>query len=264
MDHAGRVEVIFVEQAIFTSVQSRRARGYHLVAQSPGIPASLAERLNHWGPSHDPLLDPDVDASSVSFFPSEDGWYVLARTGYGGPEYSGRGSLQVVTRFLALRSSHLAEYDQSPLALFHTAMALAHLRLLFQPPERLDEVELPAPTHLGSPRPTDALHASVYETVQRHLRDDGRVAVLSVVRPLDIVARLLLDLPAEERCWLSFTTGLKPPRHRHFRLNLAPTGDPQLVRQYVAQGITCVRSSKPRRSARFGGSVPLLAASRAT
>ncbi len=28
------------------------------------------------------------------------------RTGYGGPEYSGRGSLQVVTRLLALRSNH--------------------------------------------------------------------------------------------------------------------------------------------------------------
>jgi GTPase-associated protein 1, N-terminal domain type 2 len=233
---------MFVQQALFTSTQSRRGRGYHLVGQSPGIPDALAERLNHWGPSHDSLIDNDVDAESVSFFPADEGWFILARTGYGGPEYSGRGSLQVVTRILALRSNHLAGFDLCPLALYRTACALGHLRLLFSPPEKLPEVELPTTTYLGrqteeSPGP----HPTLLANVHRHLREDGRVAVVNAQHPLGLVNRVLSAMPPEERCWLSFTTGLKPSRHRQFRLNLAPTGDQQLVRQYAAQGISCIR-----------------------
>lgn len=233
---------MFVQQAVFTSTESRRARGYHLVAQSPGIPDSLAERLNHWGPSHDSLLHTEIDADSISFFPVDEGWYILARTGYGGPEYSGRGSLQVVTRMLALRSNHLAEYNSCPLTFYHAAMALGHLRLLFHPPERLEELEIPTRTNLGSVnQSTPTVHPTLYNNIQRHLKDDGRVAVLHVTEPLELLSRILQELRPDERPWMSFTTGLKPSRHRHFRLNLAPTGDKHLIRQYVAQGIACVR-----------------------
>lgn len=242
MDHARWVELMFVQQAVFTSAQSRRGRGYHLVGQSPGVPDSLAERLNHWGPSHDSLIHGELEAESISYFPADEGWFILARTGYGGPEYSGRGSLQVVTRLLALRSNHLAGYDCCPLALYRAAASLGHLKLMFAPTEKLPELELPTRTYLGCTAASNApLHPTLMSNVCRHLRDEGRVAVLNVDQPLSIVSHVLAGLPPEERYWMSFTTGLKPSRHRQFRLNLAPAGDQNLIRQYVAQGISCVR-----------------------
>ena len=83
--------------------------GYHLVARSAGISEDLACRLSAWGPTHGSLLDESRDASSLSFFTPDDRWSVLARTVYGGPEYSQRGGRQIVTLFDRYGSAAVGE-----------------------------------------------------------------------------------------------------------------------------------------------------------
>ncbi len=62
---------MLLEQAIFTSAVTQRARGYQLVAQSPGICDIDARELTIWCPTHDALLEEGRWAQSVNFHPLE-------------------------------------------------------------------------------------------------------------------------------------------------------------------------------------------------
>ncbi len=78
---------------------------------------------------------------------------------------------------------------------------------MFAPTEKLPELELPTRTYLGRTAASNAPAASNPDQhVCRHLRDEGRVAVLNVDQPLSIVNHVLAGLPPEERYWMSFTT----------------------------------------------------------
>ena len=132
-----------VEQAIFTSLRSRKSQGYHLVAQSSGLDDQLARRLCTWGPSHASLMNDHPDAESLNFHPLTDDWFAVSRTVYGGPEYSGRGGLQVFTQFLLLRREQLARYENHPLLVVQTAQLLGNLRLVSNILHHLPPVELP-------------------------------------------------------------------------------------------------------------------------
>ncbi len=113
-----------VEQAIYTSAVTNRGRGYHLVSRSAGITHGLETRLNLWCPSHASLLDPDDDASSLNFHPLDHDHFSLSRTVNGGPEFSQRGGLQVVTLILVFNREQLAGYVNNSLALARTARAM--------------------------------------------------------------------------------------------------------------------------------------------
>ena len=86
---------MFVEQAIFTSLKTRRQEGYQLAAVSPGIASEGAKELEVWGPAHDSLLDGMQGASSVNFHPLTSGDYCVSRTVAAGEEYSGRGGPRI-------------------------------------------------------------------------------------------------------------------------------------------------------------------------
>ncbi len=74
-----------VEQAIFTSVRSRKSQGYHLVAQSPGLTDEMGRALTKWGPSHASLLVESPNAESLNFHSIDDDWCAVSRTTHGGP-----------------------------------------------------------------------------------------------------------------------------------------------------------------------------------
>lgn len=138
-----------VEQAIFTSARTRHAQGYHLTSRSPGITDDVARALSVWSPSHGGLIDTAPVAVSLSYFPLASNRGVLARSVYGGPEYSDRGGLQIVTRMLVFGREQLAGYANNPLHLARIALALGHLRLSGRLEPVLEPVELPDRTVLA-------------------------------------------------------------------------------------------------------------------
>ncbi len=231
--------LIKVEQAIFTSLRSRRNQGYHLVAHSPGFDASLAPVLNTWGPSHGSLLNDQPTAESINFAPLAPEWYSVSRTTYGGPEYSGRGGLQVFTRFLLLRREQLAGYENNALALIRTALTMGELRLHVAPPDQLDPIELP--DHALADVVEEGAAGNVpMDDVMRILRFQNRVAILGLSDPYPTLAQIIRSTPREDRLKLSFTTGLKPSVHRDFRLHFVSGSDIQIQSQLTSQGVDLV------------------------
>jgi hypothetical protein len=233
---------MYVEQAIFTSARTRHAQGYHLTSRSPGITDEIAQALSQWSPSHGGLLESAIDAVSLNYFPLPSNRGVLARSVYGGPEYSDRGGLQIVTRMLVFQREQLAGYSNNPLNLAQLAMALGQLRLTGNLEQLLEPVELPDQTALA----TAALgpdvvepSESVQELLQR-LQTASRVAVVGAENPRELLEELLQHTHSDDRLDVSFTTGLKPSMHRQFRLQFLTAADPRLRGQLAAQGVECV------------------------
>lgn len=247
-----------IEQAIFTSADSGPMRGYQLVARSPGVDRRLAQELCRWAPSHASLWGDGAMSWSLNYFPAGEDWVAITRTLYGGPEYSRRGGMQVVTTMLAMRLEQLSGYHFNPLAVARTALALGHLWLQPHPEERLSTVTLPPrsavpcgneadetvlkaiddepPTSDRAARATPPLLGQVLDLI----RDGQRVAVAGIRDPIAAFGELIALIPPAERPEVSFTTGLKPSIRRAFRLHFLPTADPTLRRSLTSQGIHCV------------------------
>ncbi len=234
---------MFVEQALFTSAQTRQARGYHLVARSPGITDELAQTLSVWGPTHDSLVGPDVGFHSLNYFAAADGWGVLSRTVLGESEFSDRGGFRVETNLLLVRREQLSGYRDDPLALGRTALALGYLRLRTSSPGELAPIELPGSSvlcdpaggHLSADTPLSELTGRILDELR-----DRRVVVIGARNPVPIVSSVLCRLPDRDRASFSFTTGLKPSLHRRFDLQFLPTAESRSQRQLEASGIVCI------------------------
>ncbi|QDU40440.1 hypothetical protein Mal4_47970 [Maioricimonas rarisocia] len=235
---------MIVEQAVFTSVQTRSAQGYHLVARSPGVNERLAQTLAQWGPSQGALVGRDVDDNSLSCFATDDGRVVLMRSVYGGPEYSGRGSLQVVTYYAICRRQDLAGYDDNSLRLARVLLAQGHLRLQTDFARPLASLDLP--DH-ASARPADRMardsSAPLAATILEQLDADQRIAVVGAIDAWKTLEGVLQQIPAAWRLELSFTTGLNPSVHRRFLLHFLPEADTRRRSDLQRQGIMCVDAS---------------------
>lgn len=228
-----------VEQAVFTSVRSRKSQGYHLVASSSGVSDELARIITTWGPSHASLLSEDADAQSHNFHPLTQGWHAISRTSYGGPEYSGRGGLQVFTHYLIVSTEQLAAYQDDPICLALTAQSLGYLR--FQPLGREDLPTVDLPDHpLARPSRAPSEVLAVLPDVIRTLRLKQRVAVIGLNDPLPALGELLHNTPQEERLGISFSTGLRLSVARGFRVHFAKRADAAFYAQLSSQGIDFV------------------------
>jgi hypothetical protein len=228
-----------VEQAVFTSVRTRKSQGYHLIAASPGVNDQLARIITTWGPSHASLLSEDPDAQSYNFHPLSDELFAVSRTAYGGPEYSGRGGLQVFTHYLIVHTEHLQAYQEDPLALARTAQSLGLLR--FQPigREDLPVLELPDHSLVKPSRPATEVLAILPDLI-RTLRLKHRVAIIGLDDPLPTLSKLLQDTPREERLAISFSTGLRLSVARSFRVHFARYADAAFYAQLSTQRIDYV------------------------
>jgi hypothetical protein len=227
------------EQAIYTSARTNRASGYHLIAQSSGIDEHQARALIQWCPSHAGLASEETGASSLNFHPLDDGWVALSRTVYGGPEYSARGGLQIVTRVLLLRSEYLAGYQYDPVMVAQVAMAFGHLRLEPSAPEVLPTLDLPDRPNRAEPV-GDPVTDSLVNRIWNCVTSGKRALVVGAQAPLLVLALLLASLPERQRLDLAFTTGLKPSMNRPFRLHFLPAADAGLQQQLARQGICIV------------------------
>jgi hypothetical protein len=232
----GAENMTLVEQAVFTSAETDRLAGYQVVSKSPGVCTADCRELAVWCPSHDSLLDLGAESPSLNFHPLPSGAYCISRTTPAGWEYSGRGGVRVYTHCLIVPPTVLSRFSNNPFALARAAEASGAMKVLAQPPKRLE----PLPLVGGAAAVDQTLLAQLAgcpgpqrltALVQAAL-DCVCLAVAGPVPAGQLMAGLLSCLPPQCRTEFSFSTGLKFSSRRPFRLVALP-GDPA-QRRWVA------------------------------
>ena len=215
-----------IQQAIFTSAQTKRASGYHLACRSSGLSEADARELTAWGPSHDSLADSTPAAQSVNFFPLSSGSFCVSRTVIAGQEYSGRGGWRVFTTCLVISPADLSRFANNPFAIIRAALAAGELDPPAVLPQSLE------PLSLGG-RAAGVDHTILYRLSARVSADEivrlitavfkqRHVVVGAAVDGELLVAGVLNSLPVDRRPELSFSTGLRFCSQRPFRLTVLP------------------------------------------
>jgi hypothetical protein len=245
-----------VDQISYGSVKRRNMKGYQIIGKSHGVDAALSGAFCRWAPSHNALEGaPDEtseDAWALSFFPISESRFAIARTVHGGPEYSGRGGLTVMTTALLIAKEQFEQYENHAVDVARTAMALGHLILRPDSSESLPTVTMPKtplalrlPVSDWSDNGVPRLPAHAVQWVAREscslLRDNRRVMIVGPCDPLPILTLLLDQLSAEERPRISFACGLKPSNRREFCLQFTHQEmTPKLQRELARQGIEAI------------------------
>ncbi|MCA9138379.1 MAG: hypothetical protein KDB00_16525 [Planctomycetales bacterium] len=243
-----------VEQITYGSLNRSRMKGYQIIGKSPGIDGTTASSFCKWAPSHNSLeVGSDQaaqDAWGLSFFPLSDYHYAIARSVHGGPEYSGRGGLAVVTAALVMNRKQLGAYEFHGVDIARTAIALGNLILKLDQDETLPPVTLTVrPLSMSQPKsdftdstkpllPGHAVNWIARETVSL-LRDNRKVMIVGKSDPLPILTLLLDQLTPRERAETSFACGLKPSSRRDFRVQftqdiMSPKMQKELDRSGIA------------------------------
>jgi hypothetical protein len=230
--------MVQIEQAVFTSAQTDCGVGYQLVAASPGIAEADRRQLTIWGPSHDSLLKTGKDAVSFNFFPLPSGAFCVSRTTPIGWEYSGRGGSRIYTHCLVVTVELLSQFANHPLALAREAVAAGAFDVPAKVPAALEPLEftatLPADYEASLAELSQQVEArQMTELVQSVATAACTAAASGFASPEQLIARLFDCLPLENRTAVSFSTGLRYPSRRPFRILPLPT-DPA-ARRWLAR-----------------------------
>jgi hypothetical protein len=231
-----------IEQAIFTSAQTDRSRGYQLVAASPGIGAEEARELAAWGPSHGSLNGEGAGGLSVNFHSLSSGRWCVAESVDAGEEYSGRGGARVYTQSFIVAPEELARFANNPFAVLRAARNRGLLRVHDAAPTTLTAFELPGRT----PAVDEGILAEFVERwgaeriawlLETTVSADALVIVGAENRN-SLLAGLLNCLPVECRPEISFATGLVCSLRRPFRINALEVDEVELRRLGRQPGVT--------------------------
>jgi GTPase-associated protein 1, N-terminal domain type 2 len=213
-----------IEQALFTSAETDRVRGYQLIASSSGVGPQIARELTTWGPSHESLCDTGGAASSVNFHPLGGDRWCVAQSVAAGEEYSGRGGTRVYTQSFVVGTEELGRFANNPFSLLRAVRGRGLLKVQNSVPSQLTPFELPG----RSAAVDEGVLADFTERygaqriawlVEAALTSD-RLLVLGAENRDLVAAGLMNCLPAECRPELSFATGLVYSPRRPFKINL--------------------------------------------
>lgn len=238
------MRMLEVEQAIFASADRGSMRGYQLIAKSAGIDAACSQTLCRWSPTQ---LALEMDQWALSCFRISETMVAISRSLWGGSEYSGRGSAEVVTVMLILRDEQFSAYADHPLSVASTALAMGLLKLPFDVTSPLlERASLPPyplvnrpPIAGEEPTPPVATIATLVEL----LTQQRRLAVIGATNPWGILARMLAQLPRPVRRQLSFTTGLTPTISRPFQVHFLATADAAMLHNIRSQNMVCLTAN---------------------
>ncbi len=233
---------MLIEQAVFTSARTDRARGYHLVAGSPGIRVEDARQLTAWAPAHGSLCGSEPDAQSVNFHPLASGAVCVSRSAAAGAEYSGRSGPRVYTQFFVVPAEVLARFANNPLAFLRAVRVHGALKLFDPVPSILPAFDLPGRTAAVD----EGLLVDLTERlgprrmawlVEKALSADSLVLV-EAPHAEGLLAGLLNCLPVECRPEMSFATGLVYSPRRPFRINVVEADAAERRRLARQPGVT--------------------------
>ncbi len=238
--------VMKVEQAVFASSDRGNVKGYQLVAQSAGIDSAQAIEITRWAPTR--LPSDASDHWTISAWTLPDNTVAVTRTVYGGPEYSERGGIQVVTLFLLLGGEQFRAYDYNAISVVKTAMALGYLRLPFDMPRReLPRVGLPGHPIIESARIGYQANTNPYrallDRISAALADSKRVAVVGLSDQIGAVEELISRMTFAQRRNFSFTTGLSPSIRRPLQAHFYRRPDMARQRTLEAEDIVCFHAN---------------------
>ena len=233
---------LLIEQAIFTSAETDRLSGYHVVAHSAGVLEEDLREIAAWAPSHDSLLDDDQDAASVNFHPLPSGAFCVSKSTAAGGEHSGRAGPRIYTQCLVAPAEALARFANNPFALLTAAFAQGSLKTHDEIPTCLDAFRLAGratPFDQGLPsRFLTAPGAEWLEPLLEAALSTVPLAIVSREHRQRAVAMLLNCLPVECRPWISFSTGLKYSPSRPFRVFGATPDSDEAKRVLRRFGVT--------------------------
>lgn len=252
---------MLVEQAIFTSLKTRRQEGYQLAATSPGITSDVAKELAHWGPAHDSLVLNDFGQTSINFHPLDAGGYCLSRTVADGDEYSGRGGPRIYTQMFVVPEGVLARFANQPLAVLEALAGAGHIAVHATPPEELPSISLVGRAGLVNQLRLAELAASPGIELMLGLLELAltapRLALRSPHVPLErLFSGLLWLLPPNRRLDYSFSSGLRFSPRRPVRwIALPPDASEQrnLTRSSGATSLDLERETPPPADAQRRG-----------
>lgn len=215
-----------MEHAVFTSAQSQKGDGYHLVARSAGITDADARELTAWGPSHDALAQQKVVAKSINFFRLSSGQFCIGRTITAGEEYSERGGWKVLTNYVVVSPADLFRFANNPFAIVRAALAAGEFDLPDPISSRLPAIEIAGRAakidHAALYRISSKLsHEEVIDLVKRIFADQRTVIATEINAELLVLA-IVNTLPIDRRTELTFSTGLRLSQQRPFRLVVLP------------------------------------------
>ena len=230
-----------IPQMIYGSSDRGDARGYQLLGQSRGINDRLTGQFSRWAPSHGALQCSDAESCSVNFTSVQGDKFIVSRTIHGGPEYSGRGGLQVVTIGLVFEAEQLALYGNHPLDVVHTAVALG--QMIF--PRSIRKLLHPAtlPRRPFPRRAAGRLSDREIKLVDeaRHLLEArDKVVVIGSKDPVAFVDRLFDHLGDADPILFNFSTGLKPSNSREVSLQFLASADHVAIRQLDQRRYVCL------------------------
>lgn len=231
-------------------------KGYQIIGKSAGIDAGIAGSFCKWAPSHDSLEVMEeqelADAWGLSFFPLGDTHIVIARSMHGGPEYSGRGGLAVVTSALVMTRKQFAQYSSHAIDVARTAITLGYLILpagqedVLSPARMTGKpISLPMPKSDFSDGSESQLPSHVTRWVAREscslLRDGRKIMIVGPCDPLPILTTLLDELKPNERSAISFACGIKSSNRRDFRLQFTfERMTPKLRKELERTGVIAI------------------------
>lgn len=236
---------MLIDQAIFCSTNSNRYQGYHLVARSERIEDTVARALSFWSPSHDGLASTAKNACSVNFFKIDEEHFGISRSVFGGPEYSKRGGLQVVTMLLTVRTEQLSGYDYNVVSLLRSVLSMGYLTLPIRVNDELPQIDVP---EKSLSRENHLSHPHLKKIAQAVVANE-RLAIVAVDDPLVVIDQLAMLHDPEDRLNLTFCTGLKPVAQRNFRLHFFSESNNQLRNQLKRDNIGCISFARLGQSA---------------
>ena len=235
---------MLVEQAIFTSAVTRRARGYQLVGRSPGVCDTDARELTIWCPSHDALLEEGRGAQSVNFHPLESGAFCISRTVAGKSEHSERGALCVTTHCLVISPDLLARFANHPAAVLRAAIAGGVLDVGHPIPEHLPAFQLPGRAPVIDldvlSQAVDLLGAQQFASLLHTALTADSFGLIADKEANQLLIALMNCLPLELRFQTSFSTGLKYSPRRPFHWFVTNTERGERRRLEEQFGVTIV------------------------
>ncbi|PQO26859.1 hypothetical protein [Blastopirellula marina] len=240
---------VTIQQAIFTSAQTARLDGYHLVAASNGITPEDSRELAVWCPAHDAMLRDDLAAYSVNFHPVGERRYCVSRTINGQHEYSGRGGRQVYTHCLLINATDFAQFANNPFHLLAAATVDANLCWRSSLPSELSEIKLvPAgkPVDMALFKQSQAARTPYMMTAWfQEALDKPRLALTGYGGDESLFAQFFNLVPVNLRPEFSFSTGLRYSPRRPFRfLGLEGNHDEQR-RAVRGEGLSLLDLANP-------------------
>lgn len=240
---------VTIQQAIFTSAQTTRLDGYHLVAASNGITPEDSRELAVWCPAHDAMLRDDLAAYSVNFHPVGAGRYCVSRTINGQNEYSGRGGRQVYTHCLLIDALDFVQFANNPFYLLAAATVDANLCWRSSLPSELSEIKLiPAgkPVDLALFKQSQVARTPYLMTAWfQEALDKPRLALTGYGGDESLFAQFFNLTPVNLRPQFSFSTGLRYSPRRPFRF-LGLEGNHDEHRRAVrGEGLTLLDLANP-------------------